>query len=129
MYGNPSRTGWIARLSLVLGCLALFAIGATAARAQAEVEATAVWGAPTTGTPVDYYVLQHSVNGSAWTTVAAPVDATYAFQVTTGDSHQVRVAGVDAEGRQGPYSLPSDPFIPGSTEPGPPGEPGKPVLY
>ena len=37
--------------------------------AQTEIQVNYTWTAPTTGTPVDHYVVQHSVNGGHWTQV------------------------------------------------------------
>ena len=98
------------------------------ALAQTDVEATAGWDPPTYGTPVEHYVLQHSVNDGAWTTVGTTTDTQYTLTISFNDSHRVRVAGVDAEGRQGPYSLPSNPYNPSEGTSGP-NQPGQPVLF
>ena len=116
----------ICSCNLLLGMtLVLFGVGI--AEAQTEVTATASWSSPTYGPPVDHYVLQHSINGDTWTTIATPTDTLYTLTITEGDSHRVRVAGVDAEGLVGPYSLPSPDYIPGSGDLGEPGQPGKPL--
>ncbi|MBU8871814.1 MAG: hypothetical protein KOO60_13190 [Gemmatimonadales bacterium] len=111
--------------NLLLG-LVLLVFGSGLAVAQTEVEATAGWSAPTYGTPVAHYVLQHSVNGGDWVTIATPVDTEYTVTITVDDGHRVRVAGVDAEDRQGPYSLPSPEYFPANDDLGEPGQPGKP---
>ena len=116
-----SSSRWI-----MVGLVAL-TLSATQVMAQTEVEANAQWGAPTYGTPIEYYVLQHAVNGGEWVTIASPVDTEYTLMVTEGDSHQIRVAGVDAEERQGPFTL-SNSYIPGAEE-GAPGQPGQPILF
>ena len=109
--------------------LAAMVIISEPALAQTEVEVTAEWGTSTYGSPVVHYVLQHSVNGGDWVTIATPAATVYSFLVTESDIHQVRVAGVDAEGRQGGFSMPSDPYSPGNVDLGPPSQPGKPILY
>lgn len=103
-------------------------VGAGTAWAQTEVEATAAWDPPTYGTPVVHYVLQHSVNDGAWTTVGTTPDTEYTLTISFDDVHRVRVAGVDAEGRQGPYSLPSAGYNPSIGSEGP-AQPGQPVLF
>lgn len=132
--GNPIESGgrqimktqyqWLI-LALVAAAGVLF--GAAAASAQTTVEATAEWGAPTTGTPVVDYVVQLSADGGTWETIANTPDTIYGVDLETGHSYRVRVAGIDAEGRQGPWSLPSEPYIAGDIDPGPPGAPGQPV--
>lgn len=81
------------------------------------------WTAPTTGSPVAQYVVQQSIDGGAFTTVGTSSTNTYILVATIGHSHRIRVAGVDAQSRQGPYSEASDPYTP---DLGPPGQPGKP---
>ena len=48
----------------------LFAVmlPATSSLAQ-DVQVNYTWSAPTTGTPVDHYVVQHSIDGGQWTEV------------------------------------------------------------
>jgi hypothetical protein len=99
------------------------------ALAQTTVEATAGWSPPTYGTPVEHYVLQHSVNDGAWATVGTTTDTLYTLTISYDDFHRVRVAGVDAEGRQGPFSLPSNSYNPSQTSPDGPAQPGQPVLF
>jgi hypothetical protein len=99
---------------------------ASPAAAQSTVEATYVWTPPETGSPVEYYIVEHSVNGGGYQQIATTASATYTLVATVGDTHQIRVRGVDAEDREGPNSLPSDPYTP---DLGPPGQPGQPVLF
>jgi len=87
------------------------------------VDATAGWSPPTYGTPVEHYVLQHSINDGAWQLVGTTQDTLYTFGISFLDSHRVRVAGVDAEGRQGPFSLPSNYYRPADVFPNQPGKP------
>jgi hypothetical protein len=98
----------------------------TQAPAQTTVDVQYGWTAPTTGSPVDYYVVQHSIDGGNWVNVGNVSQLTYTLTAEYGVSHQIRVAGVDAEGRQGPFSQPSDPYTPDA---GSPGQPGKPILF
>lgn len=108
---------------LAVAALAVILMAGGAALAQEQV--TYTWTAPTTGSPVDHYVVQHSVDGGAWVTVATDVtETTYVLSAEYDHQHQIRVAGVDAQGRQGPFSEPSDPYTPTL---GAPGQPGKPV--
>ena len=70
-------------------CLRAFSISAGAAQAQTEVQVQYQWTAPTTGSPVDHYVVEHSVNGGAWTQIAttsADCNASAATAVWTGSS-------------------------------------------
>lgn len=99
---------------------------AASSLAQTEIPVNYTWTAPTTGSPVDHYIVEHSVNGGQWTQVASTNENSYTLTATTGQSHQVRVAAVDAEDRQGAYSLSSDPYMPDA---GAPGQPGKPILF
>lgn len=100
--------------------LASIAIGQTT-----SMNLTYNWTAPTTGSAVHHYVVQTSSNGTTWTTLAAqPTAPTVTITAAVGVNILVRVAGVDATGRQGAYSDPSDPFVPDA---GAPGAPSKPI--
>jgi hypothetical protein len=105
---------------------ALVAVLAPAALAQTTtMQVSYTWTAPTTGSPVDHYVVQHSINGGAWVQVATVTTTAYVLTATIGEPHQIRVAGVDAQGRQGVWSTASDAYTPDA---GAPGQPGKPVV-
>jgi hypothetical protein len=105
-------------LSLIL--LASLAIGQTT-----SLNVTYTWSAPTTGSVVHHYVVQTSSNGTTWTTITAqPTSPSATVAAPVGVQLLVRVAGVDAQGRQGVFSDPSDPFV---ADAGQPGAPGKPV--
>ncbi|MBE0565085.1 MAG: fibronectin type III domain-containing protein [Krumholzibacteria bacterium] len=109
--------------------VALFAVlaAAPAAAQTGTMDVAYQWTAPTTGSVVQHYVVEHSVDGGAWTQVAASVTGnSYTLAAVTGVSHRIRVAGVDAQGRQGPFSLPSDAYTPDA---GAPGQPGKPIIF
>lgn len=102
--------------------LLLIALGGTA---LAQEEVTYTWTAPTSGSPVHHYVVQHSVNGQPYVTIDDDLAGTsLAITLSYEDEHVVRVAAVDSQGRQGPYSVPSDPYTPTL---GAPGQPGKPI--
>lgn len=113
----PRKSGLIVTLALLL-----VALGGSA---LAQEEVTYTWTAPTSGSAVDHYVVQHSVNGGPFVTVNDAVSGnTFVLTASYEDEHVVRVAGVDSSGRQGPYSVPSDPYTPSL---GAPGQPGKPI--
>ena len=101
------------------------ALGAAPAVAQ-TMDVAYQWNAPTTGSAVVNYIVQQSIDGGAWTQVGTAPSTNYTLAATIGVSHRVRVAGVDAQSRQGPFSLPSDPYTP---DPGAPGQPGKPIMF
>jgi hypothetical protein len=109
-------------------CAVLLAVilPAASSLAQTEMSVNYSWTAPTTGTPVDHYVVEHSINGGTWTQIATANENSYTLSATLGQSHQIRVAGVDASDRQGIFSMASDPYTPDA---GAPGQPGKPILF
>lgn len=109
-------------------CAVLLAVVLPAASslAQTEVPVNYSWTAPTTGTAVDHYIVEHSINTGQWTQVATTTDNSYTLSATVGQSHRIRVAGVDSSDSQGPFSLPSDPYLPDFSAPG---QPGKPILF
>lgn len=105
--------------------LALLVVAALGTVAFAQEEVTYTWTAPTTGSTVDHYTVQHSVNGAPFVTINANVSTnTFLLTASYEDEHTIRVAGVDSSGRQGPWSVPSDPYTPSL---GAPGQTGKPV--
>ena len=110
----------------VLGLLITTIIMATPAVAQTEMAVNYQWTAPSTGSPVDHYVVQHSVNGGPWVQIATASSNSYTLNATVGEAHSIRVAGVDANDRQGAYSSASDPYTP---DLGTPGQPGKPIIF
>lgn len=106
--------------------LAVIALGAGAAQAQDTLPINYQWTAPTTGAPVDHYVIQQSVNDGTWTVIGTSDTNTYTLTATIGDSHRIRVAGVDADSRMGPYSVASEAYVP---QLDPPGQPGQPIIF
>jgi hypothetical protein len=105
--------------------VALATLIAPAAFAQTTQTVHYTWTAPTTGSPVHHYIVQHAINGGAWVQVASVTTLAYDLAATYLEAHQIRVAGVDASARQGLWSLPSDAYTPDA---GAPGQPGKPVV-
>jgi hypothetical protein len=113
------------RIAIAAGlALAVLVVGALPAQAQ-TVQVTASWTAPTTGSPVHHYVVQLSTNGGAYQSAGTSTTTSISLTLAIGSTYTVRVAGVDAQSRQGVYSLPSDAYTP---DLGPPGQPGKPVV-
>jgi len=105
----------------ILTAVSILAVGATA---QAQEVVNYTWAAPTTGSPVDHYVVQHSEDGGAWVTVQ-DTQTTNSYMLTAAydAEHRLRVAGVDGQGRQGPWSVASEPYTPTLGAPGQPGQP------
>jgi endonuclease YncB( thermonuclease family) len=99
---------------------------AVPAAAQTTVDVSYTWTAPTSGSAVDHYVVEHRVNGGAWVQIATTSTNSYTLTATYGQTHEIRVAGVDAQDRQGVFSVASDPYTP---DPGAPGAPGKPIPF
>ncbi|MCP4572400.1 MAG: fibronectin type III domain-containing protein [bacterium] len=84
------------------------------------------WTRPTAGEPAVSYVVQTRENSGPWVTAGAATDTFYVFDdLLAASSWEIRVAGVDGQGRQGVYSLPSLPIV---GDEGPPGPPGVPEL-
>ena len=102
---------------------AFLALAAFSAVAQTTEQVIYHWTAPTEGTVVVQYFVDHSVNNGAWTRVATVPTNSYELDATVGESHRIRVAAVDSEGRQGVWSLPSEPYTPALSAPGQPGQP------
>jgi hypothetical protein len=109
---------------LIMGVLIAFLALVPTVSAQTVTEVSYTWTPPTTGSPVHHYVVEHSVNGGPFVQIATASSNSYILPATVGDTHQIRVAGVDIQERQGPFSEPSEPYTP---ELGPPGQPGQPI--
>ena len=56
--------------------------------------------------------------------MATSSTTSYTLAATVGHAHRIRVAGVDAQARQGIWSETSDSYTPDA---GTPGQPGKPI--
>jgi len=112
---------------VALAALTVLIIPALALAQTPDVmSASYQWSAPTTGSTVVQYVVQHEIDGGNWVTVGTTDTNSYTLDLTVGQSHRIRVAGLDAQNRQGPWSVASDPYSP---DPGAPGQPGKPILF
>jgi hypothetical protein len=105
----------------LLATIVLLVALATSAAAY-DVDVTCSWTAPTEGSPVVTYVLEVSENGGPfvqYATTQAP-QTSVSLTLESWNTYVARVAGIDAQGRQGPWSDPSDPYTPDN---GPPGAP------
>ena len=114
----------ILKITLVLAILTAALLAAPASAQTTTVNVAYTWTAPTTGSAVVQYVIEHSVDGGAWTQIATSSTTSYTLAATIGHSHRIRVAGDDAQNRQGAFSAASDAYTPDA---GAPGAPGKPV--
>lgn len=119
------RTMTLLKITVFAVMLAVI-LPAASSLAQTEMPVSYTWTAPTSGTAVEFYVIQHSVDGGQWIQVATSTENSYTLNATVGQSHQIRVAGVDADTRMGVFSVASDPYLPDA---GAPGQPGKPILF
>ncbi len=106
---------------VILSTVVFLSVGVTA---QAQEVVNYTWAVPTTGSPVDHYVVQHSEDGGAWVTIEdTQMSNSYLLTAAFEVEHRIRVAGVDAESRQGPWSIASEPYTPSLGTPGQPGQP------
>lgn len=95
-------------------------------KSQAEsIEATCSWEAPLVGlidgkiyTPAVLFDVQLSANDGEWVDVGQTDSLEIQITLESGYSYQARVRGVDAEGRESAWCLPSEPYVYGT-----PGEP------
>ena len=92
---------------LLCGTVAVLLGGLSPAWSQTKVTETwhFTWDAPAYGSPPVHYVVEIRIDG---TTVeedrTAGSTPEIDIEVTLGLDYEVRVAGVDAQGRQGPFS-------------------------
>ena len=119
------KRNFLEKTTLILVIL-VAALAVNQAQAQTSQPVNFQWTAPTTGAPVAHYVVEHSVNGGDWTAIGTSDTNTYTLTASVGDSHQIRVAGVDADSRQGVYSDASASYVPLMD---PPGQPGQPIVF
>jgi len=117
------------RTSIITATLALAFLTTVLLAAPASAQTTTVnvnytWTAPTTGSAVTSYVIEQSIDSGAWTQIATSSTTSYTLAAAVGRSHRIRVAGVDAQARQGIFSVASDAYTPDA---GAPGQPGKPI--
>jgi hypothetical protein len=114
------------RIVLTVSVLALLFVGA-GADAQTTQTVHYDWTAPTSGSPVDHYIIQHRADGGAWVQIATSVTPEYDLIAEYLVAHEIRVCGVDKVARLGPWSLPSDPYTPDAGAPGGCGQPKRRV--
>ncbi len=70
------------------------------------------WTKPTTGTPVVRYKIEADVNGVGFAEFSSTcTDTFYFFTQPHGSYIKVKVAGIDSQNRQGPFSQTSLPMI------------------
>jgi len=117
------RTLCVILLIILLLCIPAIAIPQI--QPDLEVNATAYWSPPTTGTPVVYYLLQYKNGLDDWVEIGSPTDTLFVFQLRFWDTHQIRVAGVDSAGNIGPFSTPSAIYAPADSIPHPIEQPVK----
>lgn len=110
---------------ILMAAVAVLLIATLAIGQTTTINITYTTTAPTTGSVVHHYVWQTSTNGTTWSTrPEQPTGLSLTIPAPVGVQIIVRVAGVDAQGRQGAWSDPADPFVPDA---GVPGAPSKPV--
>ncbi len=119
------RTSMI-KATLALAFLTTILLAAPASAQTTTVNVSYSWTAPTTGSAVDHYVVEQSIDGGNWAQIATASTNSYTLAATVSHAHQIRVAAVDASDRQGPYSVASDSYTPDA---GAPGQPGKPIRF
>jgi len=100
--------------------LLVFAVAVFANAAEAA-ETRWTWSEPTTGSPVMFYNVFYSPDGTNWVLQDTTHTNTWVFQ-PQDYPYQVSVSGVDAWDREGPRSDASEPDL------GPPGQPGIPTI-
>lgn len=99
--------------------IALFLLTAATALAY-DVDVTASWDPPTTGSPAVSYVLEISEDGGPYVPYATTTETQVTVTLQAWRTYVARVAAIDAQDRQGPYSDESSPYTP---DLGPPGAP------
>ena len=85
------------------------------AAAQTTTTRTVTWTAPVvdaTHTPAVSYIFQwRQVGAAGWTTATGAITSpSFPVDIPTGTAVECRVAGIDAQGHQGPWSPTSDPY-------------------
>jgi hypothetical protein len=121
---KKTRTQIIKSLLLVVVLVSAAGIGTALVQENKEMDFSGApdiefeWEAPTTGTPVHHYVAQVLVNTLDTLYYDAIPTESLLVAVAYGNRYEVRVAGVDIEGIQGPWSAWSPPFNPEIQPPG-----------
>ena len=112
----------------VVIAIAVVMLSVSAASAQNEFPARAVWDAPTGTIAAVEYIVQLSTNNGPWVEVGRTAETELPLTLNYFDSYQMRVAGIDASGGQGPFSSPSVAYT-GSEDNSIPGPPGQPTWH
>ena len=104
------------RLMIFVALCAVFCLMSIGFPVRGDVEeaiaAVATWTAPEHVAPVDHYVSQILVNDVDILTIEDLPSEYVSVEVVYGNKYELRVAGVDAQGNQGPYSEWSEPYTP-----------------
>lgn len=113
-------------LSVISLVILMFALPLISNAQTTVPSVTYQWTTPAGGSPVVQYVVEVRVDGGDWVEYLTTSNETVTFVNTLEylKTYEVRVAGVDALDRQGPFSVPSDPYTP---DLGVPGQPGQPI--
>jgi hypothetical protein len=105
-------------LRALLAVAVLFAVGIAGAQFKDKLFQTDSapdevysWTAPTDGGSVHHYVAEVYVNRSKTLVFDNLTTTTLQFPAEYGDDYMVRVAAVNAENRQGPWSNWSEPYM------------------
>lgn len=107
---------------IAICCVGLFA---QSVLAQTETTASISWTEPALGTQAVQYIVQVSTNAGPWETAMTVKEPRADLTLDYNMSYRVRIAGVDTDGVQGPFSVPSEAFNP-STNRELPRKPNKP---
>lgn len=108
---------------IILVALALMVAGAAYSQTTQAVRGS--WTPPTEGSPAVSYIFQLSTDGGPFVDYAT-TDTTFVdMNLEIFKTYIARVAALDDQGRQGPWSEDSDPYF---ADLGPPGAPSKPMV-
>ena len=112
---NFSRLPWF-----LLGCLLFLFLWAGSVPAEELTKgARCSWDKPLYGPPVDHYVLElEQILGDkvvGWELLDWITEEFYLVELEFGFQYRCRVAGVDGDGRQGPWSLWTSLYAPEDT--------------
>lgn len=70
------------------------------------------WLEPTTGSKVARYIVQHKIGNSDWYNYATTDTNIVWLKAPYNEDNVIRVAGIDLQNRQGPWSVSSDVYNP-----------------
>lgn len=112
-------------ITAIMGGMLLLSLVVTGPAKAVPVQAVCSWLAPNTGSPVHHYQVQLKVDAGAFANYVTTTTTSALITLESGHTYIVRVAGVDAQSRQGVWSAESDPYTP---DLGAPGACGKPIV-